>query len=100
MFFGKNHLNLLKEYLYWCFRKSFLAVLISESMVFLAWCWGFAIAYYILGRLNPQCIVGPGGADFDEDMGLVDAFTLSWTTFSTVVRYDQNGFQSSQQSRC
>lgn len=85
--FMKNSFNIVREYLYWCFRKTFLMVVVTESVIFLCWCWGFAILYYILGRLNPQCIQSHNGYNFEEaDMGLVDAFTLSWTTFSTVVR--------------
>lgn len=64
-----------------------MAVLISESLLYLTWTWAFAVMYYILGKMNPQCILGPGGVNFEEgNFGFVDAFTLSWTTFSTVVR--------------
>jgi hypothetical protein len=45
-------------------------------MMFAAWIWA-------LGRKEPGCI---GGVDFETDTSYVDAFILSWTTFSTVVR--------------
>jgi len=81
-----RYAHIVRDYLYWCFRKSFMGVLISESFIFLVWCWLFAVLYYFLGRLNPECIRGPNEINFEEgDMGLVDAFTLSWSTFSTVV---------------
>jgi hypothetical protein len=78
--------HILREYLYWCLRKSFLAVIMTESCLFLTWTWLFAVAYYILAQFNPECILGPEGVNFEEgNMGLIDAFTLSWTTFSTTV---------------
>lgn len=84
----RHRFNLLREYLYWCLRSSFLAVLMTETCLFLTWTWLFAAAYYILVQFNPECITGPGGLNFEEsNMGFIDAFTLSWTTFSTTVSH-------------
>ena len=64
-----------------------MSVVLTETIVFLAWSMSFAVLYYMLGKLNPQCILSMDGRNFEEaDMGIVDAFTLSWATFSTVVR--------------
>lgn len=83
--YAKSSFNIIREYLYWCFRKTFFMVVVTESVIFLLWCWIFAILYYMLGKLNPQCIMSHAGSNFEEaNMGMVDAFTLSWTTFSTV----------------
>ena len=61
-------------------------VVVTESIIFLLWCWVFTLVYYLIGRFNPTCIQTPGGYNFEEaDMGIVDVFTLSWSTFSTVV---------------
>lgn len=84
--FMKSSFNIVREYLYWCFRKTFLMVVITESVIFLLWCWGFALVYFLIGRFNPTCIQTPSGYNFEEaDMGFIDVFTLSWNTFSTVV---------------
>lgn len=84
--FMKSSFNIVREYLYWCFRKTFLMVVVTESVIFLLWCWGFALVYYWIGRFNPTCILTQAGYNFEEaDMGFIDMFTLSWNTFSTVV---------------
>ena len=61
-------------------------VVVTESVIFLLWCWGFALVYYLIGRFNPTCILTQTGYNFEEaNMGFIDMFTLSWNTFSTVV---------------
>lgn len=61
-------------------------VLLSEALLFSAWCILFAIIYYGVAKISPHCIIGPGEVDFEEgNLGFLDTFTLSWTTFSTVV---------------
>ncbi|KAL7560430.1 hypothetical protein ACA910_016179 [Epithemia clementina (nom. ined.)] len=68
------------DYLHWCFRSSFMSVLLSAFLGFLALTLLFALAIWILGHKHPKCI---GGVDFETDY-FTDAYHLSWTTFSTV----------------
>eukprot|EP00523_Entomoneis_sp_CCMP467_P008674 CAMPEP_0168725594 /NCGR_PEP_ID=MMETSP0724-20121128/4235_1 /TAXON_ID=265536 /ORGANISM="Amphiprora sp., Strain CCMP467" /LENGTH=851 /DNA_ID=CAMNT_0008772385 /DNA_START=178 /DNA_END=2730 /DNA_ORIENTATION=- len=71
---------LVIEYLHWCFRSSFAAVFLSLWFAFLSWSFLFAVVLWFLGRQEPTCI---GGVDYESDY-FVDAWALSWTTFSTV----------------
>ena len=72
-------------YLNWAFRSSFLAVILSACFAFFFWTLLFAVVLMVLGYLRPDCLhvngqeFGTTGADF------LDAYALSWTTFSTVV---------------
>lgn len=71
---------LVVRYLHWAFRSTFAAVFLSAACMFLGLTLMFALILWILGRDDPVCI---GGVDFESDY-FVDAFGLSWTTFSTV----------------
>jgi hypothetical protein len=73
--------RLLMRYLFWAFRHSFLEVLLSGVVAFLLWIMVFAIIIWGLGMINPTCI---SGVDSEQNYFL-DSFSLSWTTFSTVV---------------
>lgn len=74
------------RYLNWTFRSSFVAVSLSACAAFFTVTSLFALAIMALGHKRPDCIYvagqmyGTHGADF------LDAYALSWTTFSTVVR--------------
>lgn len=64
-----------------------MAVLLSAAVWFSSVTMIFAILIYFIGMRNPDCVHvngvafdSPGGANF------MDAYALSWTTFSTVVR--------------
>jgi len=74
----------VNKYLYWTFRKNFFIVLLSMACTFYAVTVLFAGFIYLIGVKNPKCI-HVNGYDFDETRTrFVDAFALSWTTFSTV----------------
>lgn len=76
------------QYLFWAFRSSFMAVLLSSAVWFFMLTAIFTLLIFIIGIRNPVCI-SVGGEDFGEDKGIwkkaMDAYALSWTTFSTVV---------------
>lgn len=74
--------NIVVKYLHWTHRSSFMAVFLSLTVFFLVITISFALFIWGLGQAKPSCI---GGVDFESDF-FVDAYALSWTTFSTVVR--------------
>ena len=76
----------LTRYLIWSLRSHFLIVLLTEACAFLALTCIFAICIYAGASYQPQCLVFPGGRNFEESGSFfLDAFSVSWTTFSTVV---------------
>lgn len=79
------HLGAMTSYLIWSLRSHFLLVLFSELFAF--WCLTtiFAVCIYLGATYQPECLRFPGAQNFEEAGGFYqDAFTLSWTTFSTV----------------
>jgi len=78
---------LVTGYLFWTFRVSFMLYMLSAVINFAAITVFFAVLIYASGRNKPECVHVNGeafghepewGADF------LDAYSLSWTTFSTV----------------
>jgi hypothetical protein len=81
--------KMVMKYLHWSFRRSFLAVFLSAAVCFLFLTFLFAIPLYLISRRHPTCIGGPdSGSDsydgHDSGGSFIDAYELSWTTFSTV----------------
>jgi hypothetical protein len=76
----------LTKYLYWSFRTSFLFLFLSSAVSFFFMISLFAFFIVISGRNNPHCIQLPLGDYFGSNSQYKDAFSLSWTTFTTVVR--------------
>jgi hypothetical protein len=73
------------RYLHWAFRNGFFVVLLSGMLVFFTLTIGFALIILALGLQKPNC-VHVNGVDFDTTGAhFMDAYALSWTTFSTVV---------------
>ena len=82
-----NHPGALTTYLIWSLRSPFLVVLFSEMIAFWILTTTFAICIYLGAKYQPECLRFPEHRNFEEAGGyFLDAFTLSWTTFSTVVR--------------
>jgi hypothetical protein len=87
-FFADDHQynphSYVSYYLRWAFRASFPSVIISAYVGFLALVIAFAFAIYGIGRWQPECFVMINGDHYGEvGKTFVDAFSLSWTTFST-----------------
>lgn len=80
--FGFSPNGLVIQYLHWTFRSSFFAFFLSAACAFFGLCTLFAIGIWAIGHRHPSCI---GGPEFNPEF-FIDAFELSWTTFSTVVR--------------
>jgi hypothetical protein len=85
---GLNPNQFLITYLFWAFRSSFMAVLLSAAVWFFSLTILFAIFIFLLGVYKPSCI-HVNGEDFASfgAARFMDAYALSWTTFSTVVRF-------------
>jgi hypothetical protein len=74
-------------YVHWSYRASFFYVVLSLTMIFFAFVTFFGLLIYILGGFQPECFyVGSLDKDFQQaGSHFIDAFAISWTTFSTVV---------------
>ena len=72
------------RFLHWTFRQTFPVVLLTAAVGFFSLTILFALLIWLDGIRHPECI---GGVEYQDDY-FTDAFILSWTTFSTVVRCD------------
>ena len=81
------HPGALTTYLIWSLRSPFFVVLLSEALAFWLLTTIFAVCIYLGATYQPDCLrFLPDNLNFEEAGGYyLDAFTLSWTTFSTVV---------------
>ena len=72
------------RYLFWTFRSSFTAFFLSGIFFFYLLTLGFAAIILWYGLHHSNCI-HVNGKDFGETgANFMDAYALSWTTFSTV----------------
>jgi len=81
-FLGLSILNFNEPtlwYLNWCFRASFLTVFLSMLVFFMMYVLVFAVFVHIAAHHQPEC------TSLGFRLGFLDSFSLSWTTFSTVV---------------
>ena len=81
---------LVPRYLHWTFRASFYTLVITDFIAFFLICGAWACAIYLGSLVSPRCFVVAGTPlsdmeDWKENFYFMDAFQLSWTTFSTVV---------------
>lgn len=75
---------IIMQYLNWAFRSSFTAVILSATAAFFMLTILFALVIIGMGMRRPDCIY-VNGEDFSKGGAFLDAYALSWTTFSTVV---------------
>jgi hypothetical protein len=81
---GINPNQKLALYLHWMFRVNFIFLFGVMCIMFFALVILFSGFITIAGSFDSQC-VRIGGQDFNsQNTAFADAFTLSWTTFSTV----------------
>ncbi|CAJ1962417.1 unnamed protein product [Cylindrotheca closterium] len=73
--------KMVTSYLFWAFRSSFIAVLMSAALWFGVITFAFGAVIYFLAHRAPKCLF-VAGKDFDGQF--MDAYSLSWTTFTTV----------------
>lgn len=80
----------LTTYLIWSLRSNFILVLLSEACAFWILISLFALCIYAGATQEPDCLRFPDGNNFEENGShFLDAFSVSWTTFSTVVRSNE-----------
>jgi len=75
----------LTKYINWTFYSTFAAVFISFLAIFIICCLVFAALFVAAGNQRPECI-RVSSEKFGSNPRTVfsDAFSLSWTTFTTV----------------
>jgi hypothetical protein len=81
-FLGISFLNFngpTLSYLNWCFRAGFLPVFFTMLVLFMAYILMFAGFLHVSSHYQPECTTK------GEKLQFLDSFSLSWTTFSTVV---------------
>jgi hypothetical protein len=75
--------RIMSAFLHWTFRSPFVVVFGSAAVAWLILTSVFAILIFLVALMTPKCI---GGIDIESSPSpLMDAYQLSWTTFSTVV---------------
>ena len=78
--------QLLNAYVQWSFKTSLPQLLLSLTVLFYIFTLSWAVVLYVFGKYRPSCIY-VGSDNFDTGGSYFsDAYQLSWTTFSTVVR--------------
>ena len=78
--------HVISHFLAWAFRSSFIQVIFVFLVMYGALVILFSALILLNGRLRPSCI-GPDDIlddNYRSRMTFIDAFALSWTTFSTV----------------
>ncbi len=86
-------------YVHWTFQTSIVWVLASLTVVFWAIIILYAVCIWAVGMTHPECIYVKD-LDFKEAGNyFMDALTISWTTFSSVVR-SKNGTMCVFRCRC
>jgi hypothetical protein len=74
------------DYVRWSYQASFAKLALSLTVIFYTLVTIFAVLIYLVGIVQPQCIyVGSIGNFKDGGEYFIDAFSMSWTTFATVV---------------
>lgn len=90
--FGIQPNRMVIRYLHWAFRSSFMAILLSGAFAFYSLTLIFAVFILLIGLHKPHC-VHVNGVDFGTTgANFLDAYALSWTTFSTVVSSPRNDY--------
>lgn len=100
---GITHNQRLAQYLHWMFRVNFAFLFALSCLVFFALTLIFAGFIMAAGRIDAKCVQIGGAPIGMNSAAFVDAFALSWTTFSTVgygSTYPSLGWQNNSPSNC
>jgi len=93
----------LAYYLHWMFRVNFLFLFVVMCVSFFALVILFSGFITLAGTMDPEC-VRIGGEEFGSTGAhFADAFSLSWTTFSTVgygSTYTALGYENDSKTNC
>jgi hypothetical protein len=99
---SRHQMSMAKS-LHWMFRVNFFFLFALSCVVFFAFTVVFAGFIFLAGQLDPQCVRVSGEPFQVSSAGFADAFTLSWTTFSTVGygnAYPALGHENDSPSNC
>jgi hypothetical protein len=78
------------DYVQWTYKVSLWKVMGSLIAFFLAFVTFFSISIFAVGKIQPNCL-HVGTSNFEKSGSyFIDAFQISWTTFSTVVSSSLN----------
>ncbi|CAB9499708.1 expressed unknown protein [Seminavis robusta] len=85
----RKEFSLVSWYLQWTFRASFIEIIITDFIAFMVISLLWTVAIYLGALESPRCFVVAGSSleefpEWREHFYFMDAFQLSWTTFSTV----------------
>ena len=78
----------LYRYILWTFNASYASVTLTFLLIYVVVNLVFGCLLYVAGSHEPYCITASGehfGAH--PQTKFIDAYSLSWTTFTTVVRF-------------
>ena len=93
----------LAVYLQWMFRVNFLFLFAVMCAIFFIWVMLFAGFIIGAGKWNSDCVRVGDKSIANATSEFADAFSLSWTTFSTVgygSTYPALGHQNDERSNC
>jgi hypothetical protein len=93
----------LAIYLHWMFRVNFLFLFAVMCAIFFIWVMLFAGFIVGAGKINSDCVRVGDGSLANATSQFADAFSLSWTTFSTVgygSTYPALGHENSDRTNC
>jgi hypothetical protein len=98
-----NPNQLLAVYLHWMFRVNFLFLFAVMCAIFFIWVMIFAGFIIGAGKINSDCVRVGDGSFANSSAEFADAFSLSWTTFSTVgygSTYPALGHENDDRANC
>jgi hypothetical protein len=97
-----RHFN-LAMYLHWMFRVNFGVLFSIMCAMFFTLVILFSAFIAAAGTIDKKCVRVGGAAFGEQGTGFADAFSLSWTTFSTVgygSTYPALGYQNDSPTNC
>jgi hypothetical protein len=100
---GISHNQRLASSLHWMFRVNFIFLFSVMCSAFFCWVVIFSALIITAGSMDADCVKIGGNSFGTNSSSFFDAFSLSWTTFSTVgygSTYPALGHQNENPSNC
>lgn len=99
----QNRNSTLSKYLHFAFKVSFVSLFALMCLLFFALAAFFAGLIFLAGVLDKECVRAGSGSFGSDGSRFAEAFSLSWTTLSTVgygSTYPALGYQNHNPSHC
>jgi hypothetical protein len=99
----QNRNSTLSKYLHFAFKVSFVSLFALMCLLFFALATFFAGLITLAGVMDDECVRAEGGTFGSDGSKFAEAFSLSWTTLSTVgygSTYPALGYQNTNPSHC